>query len=124
MYVYVLYQEGITEPRQGVQGSRDVYVGVAQNVTLRLKAHNSGKVKATRGMQWRIAAYYRCTSMETAFTFERWLKRGNSLKKRLEFVKHFNTDGLNSLGLVWMEEKAVKWAEGRQQVIPLPVRWR
>jgi predicted GIY-YIG superfamily endonuclease len=124
MYLYVLFQQGIQAPRQGVQGSRDVYVGVAADVRVRLKAHNSGKVKATRGIQWRIVAYYQCHDYNTAFIFERWMKHGNSLKKRLDFVKHFEAEGINSVSIACMEEKAQQWANGRAMRNPLPVRWR
>lgn len=124
MYLYVLFQQGIQEPRAGVQGNRDVYVGVASNVTLRLKAHNSGKCKATRGMQWRVVAFFKCLDYNTAFVFERWMKHGNSRTKRMNFVDLYNAEGSASLSIGLMEEKAIKWGDRRAMRNPLPVRWK
>lgn len=124
MYLYVLYQQGIDTPRVGVQGSRDVYVGVAADVRLRLKAHNSGKVKATRAMQWKVMAYFQCADYNSAFVFERWMKHGKSLQKRMEFVKYFQAEGMQSVSIASMEARAAKWGETRQLRNPLPVRWK
>jgi predicted GIY-YIG superfamily endonuclease len=123
MYVYVLYQEGIDEPRTGVQGSRDTYVGVAQDVWNRLRAHNAGKCKSTRGMKWKCVARFKCETYNSAFIFEQWLKHGRSLQKRLRFVAHFIEQGEFSDLNRELETKALHWSLARSMQNPLPVRW-
>jgi predicted GIY-YIG superfamily endonuclease len=124
MYVYILFQRGIDEPRTGVQGSRDVYVGVAQDVHARLRSHNSGKCKATRGMQWDLKAHYSCQSYNSAFILERWLKVGRSLTKRLAFVAAYREHGSHAEAIREMETKALHWSLKRQLANPLPVSWK
>jgi predicted GIY-YIG superfamily endonuclease len=124
MFIYVLFQEGIDQPRTGVSGSRDVYVGVAQDVVNRLRTHNAGKCKSTRGIRWQLVAWYECQSYNAAFIFERWMKHGRSLQKRLRFVANFKAQGVNSPLNMELETKALHWSLERAMQNPLPVRWK
>lgn len=55
----------------------DLYVGSAENIKNRLKLHNAGKVKSTKGYKpWRLVKYEECGSRSEAAKRERFLKTG------------------------------------------------
>ena len=52
------------------------YVGYTNNLTLRLKKHNSNKgAKATRGLKWKIIYKKKFNTKNTAMSYEYRLKK-------------------------------------------------
>jgi len=61
---------------------KKTYVGYTNNLTLRLKKHNSGKgAKATRGMKWKIIYKKKFYKKNTAMSYEYKLKKDKTLRK-------------------------------------------
>lgn len=53
----------------------DVYVGSTENVENRLKRHNSGKVKSTKGYRpWKLLGFETYASRSEAVKFEKFFK--------------------------------------------------
>jgi putative endonuclease len=77
-YVYIL--ESLTHPTR-------FYVGVADDLRVRLKRHNDGHVPHTsKFAPWRIKTYVAFSDEARAFEFERYLKSASGrafAKKRL-----------------------------------------
>ena len=77
-YVYVLQSELCPE---------HFYVGLTENLRVRLKRHNAGDVPHTaKSCPWRIKTAIAFTDRERAGKFERYLKTASgraSMKKRL-----------------------------------------
>jgi putative endonuclease len=75
------------------------YIGQTNNLELRVKRHNSGKVLSTRsGIPWRIVLYNEYNTRKEAITIERQMK---SLKKRgsiLEFANRNKFRGIAQSG--------------------------
>ncbi|MEQ1708828.1 MAG: GIY-YIG nuclease family protein [Terricaulis sp.] len=64
-YVYILQSEC----------GGHFYVGVAEDVTARLRVHNSGKVAHTsKHLPWRLRTFIAFADQDRAFAFERYLK--------------------------------------------------
>jgi predicted GIY-YIG superfamily endonuclease len=68
-------------------GNRLYYVGMTNTLTNRLARHNAGEVPSTRGQQWELMAYAKCATRKEAALLERWLKNGDSRKKRENFIR-------------------------------------
>jgi len=61
---------------------KKTYVGYTNNLTLRLKKHNSGKgAKATRGLKWKIIYKKKFYKKNTAMSYEYKLKKDKTLRK-------------------------------------------
>lgn len=70
-YVYVLYSESHNR----------FYKGIAKNVSRRLKEHNSGKTKSTKGFRpWKLFFVEEYESAEEARLKEKFLKSGDGRK--------------------------------------------
>ena len=60
------------------------YVGYTNNLTLRVKKHNSGKgAKATRGYKWKIIYKKRFYDKRLAMSYEYKLKKDQTKRKYL-----------------------------------------
>jgi len=58
------------------------YVGYTNNLTLRLKKHNSNKgAKATRGLKWKIIYKKKFNTKNTAMSYEYRLKKDKVKRK-------------------------------------------
>ena len=65
------------------------YVGYTNNLTLRLKKHNSNKgAKATRGLKWKIIYKKKFNTKNTAMSYEYRLKKDKV--KRAMILKDSN----------------------------------
>ena len=65
------------------------YVGYTNNLTLRLKKHNSNKgAKATRGLKWKIIYKKKFNTKNTAMSYEYRLKKDKV--KRTMILKDSN----------------------------------
>ena len=77
-YVYILQSEA--EPERH-------YVGVTDNLRIRLCAHNTGKISHTSKFRpWWLATYVAFTDEQRAIAFEKYMKSGSGrafAKKRL-----------------------------------------
>ncbi len=64
-----------------------MYKGLTRDLAMRLKSHNSGKVKSTKGhCPWEVVYYEEIATLEEARSREKYLKSGggrNYLKRRL-----------------------------------------
>lgn len=57
------------------QKNCDIYVGSCENVFIRLKRHNTGKVKSTKGYKpWDLLEYREFNTRSEAVKYERFLK--------------------------------------------------
>ena len=55
--------------------NNDIYIGSAANLNNRLKLHNSGKIKSTKGYKpWRLLEYYEFDTRSEAVKYEKFLK--------------------------------------------------
>ncbi len=78
-YVYVL---------KSLKNS-DVYVGFTNNLRVRFKSHNSGRVKSTKGyMPWILVYYEAYKAKSDATKRERQLKMHAAKDKLIERLKH------------------------------------
>ena len=60
------------------------YVGYTNNISLRLKKHNSNKgAKSTRGLQWKIIYKKKFDSKSSAMSYEYCLKKDKIKRKFL-----------------------------------------
>ena len=65
-------------------GIKKTYVGYTNNVSLRLKKHNSNKgAKSTKGYKWLLIYYKKFKSKNKAMSFEYKLKKNKSLRKKI-----------------------------------------
>ncbi len=63
--VYIIYS----------QASGDIYVGSTANLNWRLKLHQSGKVKSTKGYRpWRLLEFYEYDTRSEAVIAEKFFK--------------------------------------------------
>lgn len=90
--VYLLHWNEVFVPMAGRPGSRDTYVGMSNRLEHRLKQHNAGMVKATRGRAWHLAAFVVCADRNHAAQVERWLKCGDTRRKRQTLALHADTE--------------------------------
>ena len=68
---------------------KKTYVGYTNNLTERLKKHNSGKgAKSTRGYKWNLIFKKKFSTKSKAMSYEYKLKKDR--KKRLTIVEKFN----------------------------------
>lgn len=77
-YVYVLCHQGL----RNAPITYSYYTGVSADPERRLKQHNSGRVTATKGRQWRSILVLGPMPQQEAFRFEHALKSGATRKKR------------------------------------------
>ena len=70
--------------------NNDIYVGSTENIDKRVKLHNLGKVRSTRGYRpWKLLEYQEFNSRSEAVEAERFLKTGQQkeiLKKKYGLV--------------------------------------
>lgn len=86
--VYVLVQTNRNLFAKSGRGSREYYTGVTTDLMKRLKQHNDGSTRTTRGNQWAVhSALFGFTQAE-AFAVERYLKCGDSRRKRATFADY------------------------------------
>ncbi len=53
----------------------DIYIGSTENLTNRIKRHNSCKVKSTKAYRpWKLLEYYEFSTRSEAVKYERFLK--------------------------------------------------
>ena len=66
------------------------YVGYTNNLTERLKKHNSNKgAKSTKGYKWKIIYKKKFSTKSKAMSYEYKLKKNR--KERLTIIKTYNT---------------------------------
>ena len=69
-------------------GKIKTYVGYTNNLTLRLKKHNSNKgAKSTKGYKWKLIYKKRFDVKSEAMSYEYFLKKDR--KKRLTILKRY-----------------------------------
>ena len=74
-YVYMLKSKGVKPV---------TYVGYTNNLSNRIKLHNSGKgAKFTRGRKWRLIYKEKLTSKNKAISREYYIKKNRSFRKKL-----------------------------------------
>ena len=72
------------------QKNGDLYVGSTANIENRLRLHNSGRVKSTKGYKpWSLLEFRECESRADAVTLERHLKTG----QQKELLRKKYSDG-------------------------------
>ena len=55
--------------------NNDIYIGSTASLNNRLKLHNSGKIKSTKGYKpWRLLEYYEFDTRSEAVKYEKFLK--------------------------------------------------
>ena len=60
------------------------YVGYTNNLSDRIRLHNSGKgAKFTRGRKWRLIYKEKLTSKNKAISREYYIKKNRSLRKKI-----------------------------------------
>ena len=75
-YVYMLK----TTSRDPIK----TYVGYSNNVSLRLKKHNSNTgAKSTKGHKWELIFKKKFLSKSSAMSYEYYLKKNRTLRKQL-----------------------------------------
>jgi putative endonuclease len=80
MFVYAIRSE--------VDGR--IYVGMCEDVSIRLGQHNSGKTKSTKGYRpWNVVYFEECQNRIDARKREKYLKSGVG-KEFLKSVSQFN----------------------------------
>ena len=80
-YVYMLKSKGIKSL---------TYVGYTNNLTRRIKLHNSGKgAKFTRGRKWVLIYKEILTSKEEAISREYYIKNNRTLRNKIK-NEHLN----------------------------------
>ena len=84
-YVYLL---------KSIEKKPVTYVGYTNNLSNRIKLHNSGKgAKFTRGRKWRLIYKEKYKSKKEAISREYYIKRNKPLRKKLK------NENLNSITL-------------------------
>ena len=74
-YVYLL---------KSIEKKPVTYVGYTNNLSNRIKLHNSGKgAKFTRGRKWRLIYKEKLTSKNKAISREYYIKKNRSFRKKL-----------------------------------------
>ncbi len=74
-YVYLL---------KSIEKKPVTYVGYTNNLSNRIKLHNSGKgAKFTRGRKWRLIYKEKLTSKNKAISREYYIKKNRSLRKKI-----------------------------------------
>ena len=67
------------------------YVGYTNNLSNRIKLHNSGKgAKFTRGRKWRLIYKEKLTSKNKAISREYYIKNNRALRNKIK-NENFNT---------------------------------
>ena len=75
-YVYLL---------KSIEKKPVTYVGYTNNLSNRIKLHNSGKgAKFTRGRKWRLIYKEKLTSKNKAISREYYIKKNRSLRKKIK----------------------------------------
>ena len=75
-YVYMLKSKGVKPV---------TYVGYTNNLSNRIKLHNSGKgAKFTRGRKWRLIYKEKYKSKKEAISREYYIKNNRSLRNKLK----------------------------------------
>jgi predicted GIY-YIG superfamily endonuclease len=59
---------------------------MTNNVEKRFTSHQNGENLATKGAEWDMAAAFGPLSRSDAAVVERWLKSGDTTKKRKQFI--------------------------------------
>ena len=64
------------------------YVGYTNNLSNRIKLHNSGKgAKFTRGRKWRLIYKEKLASISRAISREYYIKKNRSLRNKIKTLK-------------------------------------
>ena len=75
-YVYVL---------KSIEKKTVTYVGYTNNLSKRIKLHNSGKgAKFTRGRKWRLIYKEKLTSKNKAISREYYIKNNKTFRKKIK----------------------------------------
>ena len=75
-YVYLL---------KSIEKKPVTYVGYTNNLSNRIKLHNSGKgAKFTRGRKWRLIYKEKYKSKKEAISREYYIKRNRTLRKKIK----------------------------------------
>ena len=78
-YVYML---------KSIEKKSVTYVGYSNNLSNRIKLHNSGKgAKFTRGRKWRLIYKEKLTSKNKAISREYYIKKDRTLRKKIKNMK-------------------------------------
>ena len=76
-YVYLI----VSKKNDGIKS----YVGYTNNLSNRIKAHNSGKgAKSTRGRNWKVAFTKKFKNKSLAMKYEFFLKKNQKLRKKIK----------------------------------------
>ena len=76
-YVYLL---------KSIEKKPVTYVGYTNNLSNRIKLHNSGKgAKFTRGRKWRLIYKEKLTSKNKAISREYYIKKNRTLRNSIKF---------------------------------------
>lgn len=113
-HVYVLRCADCDPLESFGQGDRSYYVGISNNVSKRVKEHNDGQSRSTRGRQWEIAALLECASQHQAAIVERWMKTGDSRDKRLELVNLYDRNEVHGEYAMSFIGRACTWWTRKQ----------
>ena len=77
-YVYVL---------KSIEKKTVTYVGYTNNLSKRIKLHNSGKgAKFTRGRKWRLIYKEKLTSKNKAISREYYIKNNRKLRNEIKNI--------------------------------------
>ena len=78
-YVYML---------KTVNKNNVTYVGYTNNLSKRIKLHNSGKgAKFTRGRKWKLIYSEKCETKNQAISREYYIKRNRTLRNNIKKQK-------------------------------------
>ena len=75
-YVYML---------KSINKNNQTYVGYTQNLSKRIRLHNSGKgAKFTRGRKWKLIYKEKYTTKNQAISREYYIKRNRTLRNKIK----------------------------------------
>ena len=84
-YVYLL---------KSIEKKPVTYVGYTNNLSNRIKLHNSGKgAKFTRGRKWKLIYKEKYRSKNKAILREYYIKKNRSLRNKIKY-ENFNTTSI------------------------------
>ena len=88
-FVYILYSPKFTR----------TYVGQAEDVVLRLKQHNGGRVRSTKAFApWQVIHAEACATRSEAMARERWFKSSSGRRRIREILEETNGLSVSTVG--------------------------
>ena len=65
-----------------------IYVGLSKNPDVRIKEHNAGKTKSTKGYRpWKLVYKQECQSRKEARELEKYYKTGSGKEKLKDIIR-------------------------------------